>query len=115
MENLVDKYVDNFKNKAEFKRLIELKKYIDLNYSGLIVKLKNKEAKYLEAKEYPNKYDVNKAQKEFSEAKAELYSKEEVKEYFKLERILNELLNNDVNALKEAISNKFSKDDILKI
>lgn len=115
MENLVNDYINNLSDKPEFKRLIELKKYIDSNYARLIVKLKNKEAKYLEAKEYPNQYDLIKCQKEFSEAKSELYSKEEVKEYFKLERKLNELLNDDINDLKESISNKFMKDEILKI
>lgn len=115
MEDLVNAYVDELKDKEEFKRLLALKKYIDNNYSSLIVKLKNKEAKYLEAKQYPNQYDVDKAQREFSEAKAELYSKEEVKEYFKLERFLNELLNDDINELKESISNKFTKEELMKI
>ena len=107
MEELIGDYVAKIKDTEEFKRLLELKKLIDNNYASLIIKFKNKEAMYLEAKEYPNQYDLNRIQKEFSEAKTLLYSKPEVKEYFMLERKINENLTSDINDLKESISNKF--------
>lgn len=115
MEDLAIEYVNNLSSTNEFKRLIELKKIIDSKYSSLIVRLKNMEARYIEARQYPSQYDVISIQKEFSEAKSELYSKEEVKEYFKLERQLDEFLTNDLNDLKDSISNKFNKDEIMKI
>lgn len=115
MYELAIEYVEKLKNKEEFKRLIELKKIIDSKYSKLIISLKNKEAKYHEALEYPNYYDLSTIQSEFSIAKAELYSKPEVKEYFKLEGIINDLLSDDINDLKASISNKFLIDNRIKI
>lgn len=109
-------YVAKILEAPEFKRLLELKDIINQNYKKEIMLFKTKEALYLEASErkeyYPNFEEIKKA---FIAAKADLYSKEEVSEYFKLERELQDMLNNDINELKQAISNKFTLDKILKI
>ena len=53
--------------------------------------------------------------KKFMEAKTKLYSKEEVKEYFLLESKINAMLEEDMNSLKDSISNKFKKQHSLKL
>ena len=115
MEDLVSLYIDELKEKEDFKRLLELKRIIDKKYSNLIIALKTKESIYLDSLYKPSHYDEVKVKKEFIEAKTNLYSKEEVKEYFSLERKINNLLDNDLNDIKESISNKFSKKNIVTI
>lgn len=113
---MVDKYIEIIINTDEFKRLKELKKIIDEKYTKEIVIFKRCEANYLEAsehKEYYSNYDE--ITRKLSEAKATLYNKEEVKEYLKLERTIQEMLNDDFNELKQAISNKFGTNKTLKI
>jgi hypothetical protein len=113
MEN---KYVDIIVNTEEFKRLKELKIIIDNKYTKEIISFKRCEANYLEAslhKEYYSNYEE--ITRKLSEAKAILYNKEEVKEYLKLERVIQEMLNNDFNELKQAISNKFGTSKTIKI
>lgn len=113
--NLVSEYLQKFKEEPDFQRLLELKRIIDQKYKGLIINLKNKEAKYLEAKEHPDYYpDFLKLQENFVQAKTSLYSKSEVQEYFQMERKLQDCLNEDFNELKEAISNKFNLNKIIK-
>ena len=115
MEDLIREYAKEIMEMEEFKRLLELKDIINKKYSLLIVSFKTKEANYNEAKERPEIFDLRTAQKEFQDAKIKLYSKDEVKEYFKLERLINERLESDMNCLKESISNKFLKTNSLKI
>ena len=115
MENLALEYVNEIEQTKEFKRLIELKNIINKKYGLLIIGFKNSEAKYLEAKERPEIYDLDGAKRNFIEAKTKLYSKEEVKEYFLLEAKINEILETDMNILKDSISNKFKKNHILKL
>jgi cell fate (sporulation/competence/biofilm development) regulator YlbF (YheA/YmcA/DUF963 family) len=113
---MVDKYIEIIINTDEFKRLKELKKLIDEKYAKEIVIFKRCEANYLEAslhKEYYSNYEE--ITRKLSEAKAILYNKEEVKEYLKLERAIQEMLNNDFNELKQAISNKFGTSKTIKI
>ncbi len=107
--DFIDKYLKKLEDEPEFRELLALKKKIDSEYGNLIVSMKTKEAKYLEMKEY-EKYrsDVNKYKLEFMEAKRLLYSKEEVKRYFELERKIQNMINEDINELKESISNKFT-------
>lgn len=104
-----DAYVDSIKSLDEFKKLKEFKNIIDKKYPNLIINLKTKEALYLDAKRMENYFpDFDKVKKDFMDAKALLYSKEEVKEYFKYERMLQKILNDDMDMLKASISNKFS-------
>ena len=106
INDLIDDYVNEIKNSEEFRKLIRLKEIIDSKYKDLIIKFKTCESLYLEAKErnYLDDSIIN----NFVEAKKNLYSKDEVKNYFILENKLDEKLNNDFNEIKENISNKFS-------
>lgn len=111
---LDEMYIEKLKEEPELKRLLELKDIINKKYVLKIVSFKNKEALYLEAKE--NKYlDYNKAKEEFIKIKKELYSIPEVKEYFLLERKINEMIESDLNEIKSSISNKFIKNNSIKI
>jgi hypothetical protein len=113
MEDLVKEYIDEIENSDDFKRLLELKDIINKEYAPLIISFKMKEAEYMEAKERPEIFDLNQKQKEFSIAKANLYSKEYVKEYFMLEEKINKNINKDLDELKDLISNKFLKSPFL--
>ncbi|MGM9969167.1 MAG: hypothetical protein ACI35S_02090 [Anaeroplasma sp.] len=108
MENILDGYIDDLSQTIEFKRLIELKSIIDEKYKNLIIKFKTKESLYLDAKKYGEYYpELNSIQNDFMKAKKDLYEKEEVKEYLKLERIIQDKLNSDINLIKSSVSNKF--------
>lgn len=114
MYDLANDYVNNILETDEAKRLLELKKIIDTKYASLIINLKTKESLYNESLEYGDYYkDKQKIKNDFIEAKAKLYSKEEVKQYFDLERKLNKMINDDLNALKESISNKIGKNNFV--
>ena len=107
---------DSIINTKEFKRLKELKKIIDEKYAKEIVSFKRCEANYLEASEHKEYYsNFNEIVKRLSEAKALLYSKEEVKEYILLERTVQEMLTEDFNELKQSISSKLGTVKSLKI
>ena len=111
-----NKYVEIIINTDEFKRLKELNKIIDQKYAKEIVAFKRCEANYLEALEYKQYYtNFDEITKRLSEAKTVLYNKEEVKEYLMLEKILQDMLTQDFNELKQSISAKFKSDFILKI
>lgn len=109
MNKLIDNYINEILNDDNMQELLKLKKIIDCKYKDLIIRFKNKEAKYLEAKPmasfYPNFISL---QNEFKEAKSDLYSKKEVINYFKLEKSLQAKIDDDINELKISISNKFS-------
>lgn len=116
MKNPADEYLKKLQEEPEFKRLAELKGIIDEKYKSLIIGLKTSEARYLEAKEYPKHFsNMSELQESFVTAKKKLYSQPEVQEYFRLERRLQEMINEDMNELKEAVSNKFSRDKSIKI
>lgn len=109
MNKLIDNYINDLLNDNTMQELLTLKKIIDIKYKDLIIRFKNKEANYLEAKPMASYYpNFNSLQNEFKEAKAELYSKEEVINYFKLEKALQAKIDDDINELKGSISNKFS-------
>lgn len=108
LNELALEYSNIIKNTNEYEELIKLKNIIDKKYSNLIIDFKTKEALYLEAKQYENYHpNFKDIQNNFVEAKKALYEKEEVKEYFKFERIIQKMLDEDINDLKDSISNKF--------
>lgn len=111
LDLLVDEYFNELINDDSFKELLELKKIINDKYQKLIVSFKTNESIYNEAKE--KNYLTNEIRDNFKNSKINLYSKEEVKRYFELERIINLKLKNDFNEIKENISNKLTKDDWL--
>ena len=103
MENIIDDYINEIKYLNEFKRLKELKNIIDNKYYKEILSFKTNQEKYNEAIKYPNNYNLEDLKKRFIDSKKELYSKEEVKEYFKLENYIQEILNDDFNKIKNSI------------
>ena len=106
MEELVNEYLNELFEKEEFKRLIELKKIIDTNYKKEIISFKTNESIYNEALEHNYGNNIEELRKNYINSKANLYSKKEVKEYFELERKLNEYLEKDFDDIKGSISNK---------
>ena len=111
LDLLVDEYFNELINDECFKELLELKKIINDKYQKLIISFKTNESIYNEAKE--KNYLTDEIRNNFKNSKINLYSKEEVKRYFELERIINLKLKNDFNEIKENISNKLTKDDWL--
>ena len=116
MENIIDDYIEEITNKDGFKRLIELKKIIDLKYEKEIIAFKTAESKYLEASQYGKYYPgLEKLRLDFSNKKKDLYSKLEVKEYLELERSINENINGDINELKDMLLDpKYNKQKCIK-
>lgn len=118
MDNIIyddlDNLIDEIVGSADFIRLKELKKIIDESYQKEILAFKRAESIYNEA--YPNrKYykDFDKLSANFSNAKAILYSKPEVKEYKALEGRLNSMLISLSNDIAVTMSNKFKKKRII--
>ena len=130
------KYVDIIINTDEFIRLKELKKIIDEKYSKEIVVFKRCEANYLEANEHKEYYsNYEDIIKKFSDAKSNLYNKEEVKEYLRKKyeipdyqaevcvafaqgnvgKAIQLATSSDFNELKMSISSKLGTNKILKI
>jgi len=108
MDELINEYLNELYNISEFKRLIELKNLIDIKYKNEIISLKTNESLYNEALKYSNYYpNIDNLKNNYIKSKANLYSKDEVKEYFDLERKINEYINNDIDDIKKNISNKF--------
>lgn len=98
-------YAEKIIDTKEFKELLKLKKEIDTKYSNLIISFKTKEAYYLEALEYKDHYpNFDEVKRSFVEAKAKLYSKEEVSRYFVLEREINKMIKADLDEVKLSIS-----------
>ena len=116
MFDLIDNYIEELFEDSDFKRLLELKKYIDSNYAGLIMAFKTNEDKYNELKSYGSyAIGLSDAKKRFMESKRKLYSIPEVVEYFTLERKIQARLSDDINAVKMGISNKFKVHNSFKI
>lgn len=110
--DLADAYADEVIQSEDFQRFLELKELIKQNLSNKIIAFKTAEAKYLEAKQYGTYHpDLEKYQKKFVEAKKNLYSEPLVMEYKKLEMNLQQQLNQDMNSLKQSISNKYKLDN----
>ena len=113
IEDLVDIYFAELKENPDFIKLLSLKKEIDTKYHKEIMIFKTNESMYLDAKE--KGYLTPKMKEDFIKSKTNLYEKEEVKEYFRLERKIDEILNEDFNDIKKSISNKFALNEYIKI
>lgn len=106
--DLAEEYAEDIIASKDFQRLLELKEEIKKNLSKKIISFKTAEAKYMEAKSYGNYHpNLKEYQEAFVSAKASLYSEALVKEYKELEQKLQERLNQDINDLKQSVSNKF--------
>lgn len=109
MEDLANDYVNQLMEEESWKELLKLKEEIERKYKNLILRMKSAEEKYNDAKRYKEYLsNFDEIQKNFKDAKQELYSKQEVKRYFELEREIQKMLHDDFNEIKSSISNKFS-------
>lgn len=101
--------VDEIKGSEDYKKLQKLHKIIDTNseIKELINIFKKYNDKYEEVSKY-GKYhpDLKKVQKQFSEAKTNLYSNKLVKEYKELENRIQKILDNISKELAIGVSKK---------
>ena len=102
-------YFNELKSSNEYKRLIELKNIIDNKYTKLIIAFKTLESKYNDILKYNDEKSINETKKRLIEAKANLYSKEEIKEYFNIKNELDKKLKKDFEEIKESISIDLTK------
>lgn len=95
------------KEDAKYKRLNELNIIINDKYSDLLSAFNKAKENYQEALKY-GKYhpSLSDYEKRLSESKAELYNKDEVKEYNKLYNEFQEELDRMFNEIKQSVSNK---------
>lgn len=108
--DLVHNYFNKLIELPEFKRLLELKDIIKTKYALLIVGFKTNEANYEEAKRYKDYMpDFDALREKLVESKRKLYEKEEVKEYFSLEKKIQAIINEDLDTLKASIIPNFNK------
>jgi cell fate (sporulation/competence/biofilm development) regulator YlbF (YheA/YmcA/DUF963 family) len=113
---LVDLYINEIESSDDFKRLVELKNIINNDYKKELISFKTLESNYLEASKNKDYYsNFNQIKTDFINAKAKLYSHEEVKEYFDLERKINDYINKDIDEIKSSISNKFKSSNMFEI
>ena len=102
--DLLDDVIKDIKDLDEYKKLKELEEYINLNYDQEIKDFKNNELKLEEVKKY-GKYhpDYEKVLKSFLESKEKLYNIKEVIEYKRLERIINQKLDDISKEVKSIL------------
>ena len=101
--------ISEIKKDKDYLRYVELKKILKNKYKTEITNFRLANDKYSEAKKY-GKYhpDLLKYQHELMDRKKDLYSKEEVKEYFTLERLLNKELKEFTKKLTGTVTNKYN-------
>ena len=101
--------VDEIKALDSYKRLLQLKQFIDNNdeVKELIYQFQKEHQKYEETSKY-GKYhpDLKKVQLSFQKAKEELYTNELVMEYKQLEKELQNVLHHISKEIAETVSAK---------
>ena len=108
---LAEEYACEWLTQEKVKRYLYLKEKIVLSLKKEIVAFKNAEANYHEALKYGFYHpDLKRYQAELASKKKNLYAHPLMVEYKKLEGELEAQLKNDINALKQEISNKFPLD-----
>lgn len=108
-DTFTNQYIEEIKQNDDFIQYLKLKDIINISYKKEIIRLKNAEALYLDSKEHPINYpDLKKVQLSFVEAKKCLYEKEEVHQFFTLEKKIQRRIDQDLDELKNTVSNKFS-------
>lgn len=112
--NLLDEVINDITSSHEFIRLKKLQKEIEDKYQKEIMIFKREEAYYLEQKDLLKRGFIKEVCSEkFIKAKTSLYEKDEVKEYFVLERLIKKELTLLSNELNELFSNKFKEQKII--
>lgn len=104
INDLVDAYTNEIKDKAIFKELLNLKETIVIKYQKEITLYEEAKIKLEEALKYGNYHPNLASYKEnYQLRKIDLYSKEEVKKYFSLYRKLENLINSDFKEIKQIL------------
>lgn len=113
--NAIDEFIEEFTQRADFTRLIELKKEIDIKLKQEVLEFKKAKDKYEEALKFGSYYPgLDKIRGELSKSKENLYSNELVKEYIKLERQIQKELDCFTNEIAKTISNKIDLKKIIE-
>ena len=104
LEKAVLSLSEKIKELEEVKRLKELNTIIDNKYADLILEFNKAKSEYDEAKKYDSYYPGFEQIKErLQKARIALNSKQEVIEYKRLERRLDEILRDVSKKIKEGI------------
>lgn len=108
-------YAVELTKSEQFVEILDLKKQIDNNFKELLLEFKQVQEKYESIKEYGLYHpDLKRVQKQFQEVKQKLYSEPMVQQYFKLERKMQENLNDIAARLAESISSRFKEQECSK-
>lgn len=114
--NKTDAYIKSVIDSSDFQELMALKKQIDIELKDLITKFNTAKDKYYDALKY-GKYhpSLNDYKQNLLVLKKELYSNNLVKKYFNLHNKVQAEINDFLNELKMAISNKFKRNESINI
>lgn len=107
----LDEIAKEFKESENYKKYKNLEKIIEDKYAREIVMFNSAKEALEEAKKYSS--NLKTYEESLSRAKEVLYSKEEVKRYKELERIIQNELDRLSNSIGEFFSNKFKKKRVL--
>ncbi len=107
----LDEIAKEFKESENYKEYKQLEKIIEDKYAREIVMFNSTKEALAEAKKYSS--NLKTYEEALSRAKEVLYSKEEVKRYKELERIIQNELDILSNSIGEFFSNKFKKKRVL--
>lgn len=101
---VVDATIEEIKQGEEYLSLMAIYEKINSKYHDLVIAFNKAKEDLVSALEY-GKYhpDLNKIKKEYQVCKAELFSKEEVKEYFLHQHQLEDICNAILAGIKEKI------------
>lgn len=100
-EEIINKYLNDLDNNLLFKKVIELNKLIKEKYFYLLSEYELSKSNLEKANKYYSNY--NDLKNKYQKAKTNLFSKEEVKEYFKIRNKLEDLINNDLKSVYEDV------------
>lgn len=107
----LDEIVKEFKESENYKEYKNLEKIIEDKYAREIVMFNSAKETLAEVRKYSS--NLKTYEEALSKAKEVLYSKEEVKRYKELERIIQNELDRLSNSIGEFFSNKFKKKRVL--
>ena len=103
-DELINEFIEEFEKDEDYLRLKELKKIIDDKYQKEIHDFKSSEAKFENIKQY-GKYslDYEKLHQDYLNKKNILFNKEEVVLYKRLERSINQKLEQISKEMKDEL------------
>ncbi len=108
---ILDELVDELVNDDNVQKYIKLNNEINSKYVKELVSFNTAKEKCIEMKRYNT--DISKYNLALSEAKNNLYSKDEVKSAKRCERLIQKKLYDVSNDISSYFSNKFKKKEII--